>query len=1040
MVITNLFKKRTLIAIAGSFVLLIALTQTGILEAAAPTVITNAATDISKTGATITGTITNNGGSNITNTGFELGTTVSYGQTVTSVTEEYQQTAEFGTVGSGDTEFNGPSGIDIDSAGNIYIVDVGNDRVKKYNSSHVWQENIVSADLPVDNGFVVPRDITVLNDDSIVVFDANSGPGSEGALLFIDASGTFTDCYGLGTSCSYLQNYNTGSIVRGLASTAANDLYYSSVAGSSHGVVGIDSSHAQIYDIYSFTPTDAEGGFNFPVGLTVDGSGNVYVAETGNNRVQKLSAAEAFVFQIGRSDEASGSANGEFSSPTDVVLDSDGNIFVTDSGNNRVQKFNSSGTYVSKFGSTGTGDNQLSTPSGIVVDANDDIYVVDNGNNRVVKYELGFSSDLTVHLPALSCGTTYHYRAFATNADGTSYGADQSFTTLDCDVPIARTRDSSSITTTTATLEGSHEGTGALTTTTRGFNYGTTISYGSSTSEDGDLYIDEFGASGGGGGNGTFIALNSAGTDADGNIYTTDQFEDVIQKFDSSGVFVSQYNVSAPAPGVTTPTYVRGAPDGKIYAVDYINGKIIRFDDNTFASPTNFAAGAGLANPMDIAFDSSGNIYVADWTNNKIVKLDSTGAVLLEVGEGTGSADGELTNPTSVGVDSSGNIYVLDSGNSRVQKFSSLGVYLDKVGSSGTGDGEFSFSTYSSLAVDADDYIYVADTSNNRIQKFDSSLTYLSEFGSSGTGPGEFSGPMSVAIGANGDIVVSDSSNSRVQIFNEYFTGSLTGLTCGTTYHYRAYATSPDGTGVGSDDTFDTSACPPDPDPEPSGGGGTSGSRFYCNDPLATNYTEDVEPNRIDNNLCRYPSPPTPDNELSCSGALFLSKPVRYGAANNPNDVKLLERYLNTYENAALTVDGVYAMNDYEAVVKWQEKYANEILKPWGLSKGTGYVFITSLRKIQSVHDTGCADIELLKKDFCYLYDQKLKRGDKIPLVKFAQKALRAAGAFSGNIDGVFGPITELSVKNFQIQNGLSGDGVIGATTGQKLEDVTCNI
>lgn len=1022
--------KRFIVALSTTVLIaVILLSDTRIIEAATPTVITNAATDISKTGATITGTITNNGGSIITNTGFELGTTVSYGQTVTSVTEEYQQTAEFGTVGSGNTEFSDPRGIGIDSAGNIYVVDRGNDRVKKYNSSHVWQENIVSADLPVDNAFATPLDVTVLNDDSIVVFDSSSGPGSEGALLFIDSTGTFTDCYGLGTSCSYSQNYLSGSLVRGLASTAANDLYYTSVSGSSHGVVGIDSSHAQIYNIYSFTATDAEGGFSSPVGLTVDGSGNVYVAESGNNRVQKLSAAEAFVFQVGRSDEASGSANGELSSPNDVVLDSEGNIFVTDTGNNRVQKFNSSGTYVSKFGSTGTGDNQLSTPYGIAVDANDDIYVVDNGNNRVVKYELGFSSDLTVHLPALTCGTTYHYRAFATNADGTTYGADQQFDTLPCEIPIAKTVSYSAVTTSSALLSGSHEDQGSLFSTERGFEYGTSASYGSEVSEDGDLFIDTFGGSGGGGGGGTFVVLNSVGTDKDGNVFTTDFFEDVIQKFDSDGNHVDDYSVSAPAPGgVTTPVAVRGAPDGKLYAVDYANSRIIRFDDSNFTNPVSFAAGVGLANPNDIAFDSTGNVYIVDRTNLRVIKVDSTGTTILLTIDQVGG--GAFTDPTSVAVDSSGNIYVADSGVSKIVVYDSTGVEQNQAGSSGTNDGQFG-SSIPSMAVDEYGFLLVDDANNNRIQKFDN-LIFQSKFGTSGSGNGEFSTASGMALGQNGDIFVADSGNNRVQKFNERFSLTASGLACGTTYHYRAYATSPDGTGVGSDDTFTTDTCPP----SGGGGGGGSGTHFICTDPTALNYTPETETGKPKNATCKYP-----EKDLSCSVPLYLTKAVRYGDANNPDDVRLLENFLNAYEAKNLQVDGIYSAADRDAVIKWQEKYPVEILKPWGLKHGTGYVYLTSLKKIKEIHEAECARLgQSALGDHCYLYDRKLKRGDNNVFVKSAQKALQASGSLSGSADGVFGKKTEQAVKDFQIFRGLKSDGIIGVGTGHELGQVNCRL
>ena len=70
--------------------------------------------------------------------------------------------------------------------------------------------------------------------------------------------------------------------------------------------------------------------------------------------------------------------------------------------------------------------------------------------------------------------------------------------------------------------------------------------------------------------------------------------------------------------------------------------------------------------------------------------------------------------------------------------------------------------------------------------------------------------------------------------------------------------------------------------------------------------------------------------------------------------VRLLERYLNTYEGTTLPIDGIYSVADRDAVVKWQEKYASEILKPWGIKKGTGYVFTTSLKKMEQIHEKAC--------------------------------------------------------------------------------------
>lgn len=104
----------------------------------------------------------------------------------------------------------------------------------------------------------------------------------------------------------------------------------------------------------------------------------------------------------------------------------------------------------------------------------------------------------------------------------------------------------------------------------------------------------------------------------------------------------------------------------------------------------------------------------------------------------------------------------------------------------------------------------------------------------------------------------------------------------------------------------------------------------------------------------------TPANVApSCSLSIYPTKPIRIGKQNDPVQVKLLEQFLNQFENANLPVDGVYSLTDESAVKVWQEKYANEILKPWGEIQGTGYVFITSLTKIKSIFDGQCSKVNI---------------------------------------------------------------------------------
>lgn len=101
--------------------------------------------------------------------------------------------------------------------------------------------------------------------------------------------------------------------------------------------------------------------------------------------------------------------------------------------------------------------------------------------------------------------------------------------------------------------------------------------------------------------------------------------------------------------------------------------------------------------------------------------------------------------------------------------------------------------------------------------------------------------------------------------------------------------------------------------------------------------------------------------EDSCHAEPYLTRSIKLGAHNDPEDVKLLEQFLNRYENANLPVDGIYSRADFDAVVKWQEKHADDVLKPWGLKKGTGYVYIKSLAKIKEIEESACDEKETQK-------------------------------------------------------------------------------
>ena len=80
---------------------------------------------------------------------------------------------------------------------------------------------------------------------------------------------------------------------------------------------------------------------------------------------------------------STGSANGEFASPKQVSFDTSGNVYVADAGNNRIQKFDSVGNHLLSWGTAGTGDGEFDLPEGIHVDSSNNVYVADTQNDRI---------------------------------------------------------------------------------------------------------------------------------------------------------------------------------------------------------------------------------------------------------------------------------------------------------------------------------------------------------------------------------------------------------------------------------------------------------------------------------------------------------------------------------------------------------------------------------------------------------------------------------------------------------------------------------
>ena len=139
-----------------------------------------------------------------------------------------------------------------------------------------------------------------------------------------------------------------------------------------------------------------DGEFHNPEGLASDSTGNFWVADETNHRIQLISPEGKMLQKIGAVDHngrpRAGTATGQFNMIRPVCTDDDDNVYVGDTHNCRVQKFDSSGRFLFLFGSHGNGPGQMDNQNGVAVDSDGSIFVTDThttlgGNNRVLKFD-----------------------------------------------------------------------------------------------------------------------------------------------------------------------------------------------------------------------------------------------------------------------------------------------------------------------------------------------------------------------------------------------------------------------------------------------------------------------------------------------------------------------------------------------------------------------------------------------------------------------------------------------------------------------------
>jgi sugar lactone lactonase YvrE len=254
--------------------------------------------------------------------------------------------------------------------------------------------------------------------------------------------------------------------------------------------------------------------------------------------------------------------------------------------------------------------------------------------------------------------------------------------------------------------------------------------------------------------------------DASGNAWVADTAHNRVQKFNSSGEFVSQFGTELPPNGIALDS------GGDVWVVVGTAGsadsKVREYSPSGELKLSFGSSGSGngqFTSASDLAIDSSGNVLVVDagyiGFGARVQKFNSSGTYQSQFGK-QGTGNGEFKSPEAITVDSEGNILVADTGNNRYQEFNSAGEFVRKVGSSGTGNGQFSAPR--GIAVDSEGRVWVTDSGNNRLQRFSSKGAYQTQFGAYGPNDGQLVEPRGIAVSGS-SLWVADTGNDRVQKF-----------------------------------------------------------------------------------------------------------------------------------------------------------------------------------------------------------------------------------------------------------------------------------
>lgn len=535
----------------------------------------------------------------------------------------------------------------------------------------------------------------------------------------------------------------------------------------------------------------ANARFYSPQGVTTDSAGNVFIVDEGNHLIRKMTADGVVTTLAGKPGEP-GSADGtgaeaRFDSPQGIVADAAGNLYVTDTGNHTIRKITPAGVVTTLAGladvtgnidGTGTAS-RFNRPRGIAVDTAGNLYVTEAGNDDIRKIDpQGNVSTFATGLKFpetgdISSQVVLNYGAIAVDAANNVYVARYAFQSSNTDdtdfwhnsydlyvgyvskvtasgtvsdlwqTSVFRYFDGRIINGNVSAITFDANGQLIVASNYQVLRYSLSNATFATLAGDGTI----------GGSDGPALAAKlgyalSLAYDQSGTLYLSDNGNNVVRKLGATG------NVAT------------------IAGLSY---------ENATATVDATGSAARFGYPNGTAIDAAGNLYVADGSSDCIRKISPTGVVTTLAGSPgvPGSADGTGTEarfktPSGIAAMADGTLFVADTGNFTIRKITPAGEVTTLAGSAGQGghddgtgaDARFWFP--GDVAVSATGTVFVADTSNDIIRQITPAGVVTTIAGAplvtgSANGNGadaRFTLPSGIAIDATGNLFVTEAPNA----------------------------------------------------------------------------------------------------------------------------------------------------------------------------------------------------------------------------------------------------------------------------------------